>query len=74
VDLPGDSHVQKLEAWAQQQHLLMDFDVRFAGFTSEIRSFTFWNPKHFIGYQQAAPSGGAEDSSVSTLEEVAWSS
>jgi hypothetical protein len=42
-DLPGGSPIQKLSSWAEGQGLLMDFDLSFEGFSSAIRTITFWN-------------------------------
>ncbi len=40
--LPGDSDLQKLQAWARTEGLLMDFELHFADFSSHVRSVTFW--------------------------------
>jgi hypothetical protein len=61
VDVPGKSDIQKLRAWAERQGLLMDFDLHFAGCTSEIRTVTFWNPRQTVDHEDAGPSGAAED-------------
>ncbi len=43
-DVPGRTDIQKLQAWAERQGLLMDFDLELVGFTTEIRTVTFSNP------------------------------
>ena len=59
-DLPGTSYIQKLKAWAERERLLMDFDLCFAGFTSEIRTVTFWNPRQTVAQAEAGQPGAAE--------------
>ncbi len=41
--LNGQSDLDKLKTWAEGHGLLMDFEVEMGGFTSEVRSVTFWN-------------------------------
>ncbi len=56
-DVPGKNLIQKLKAWAEQQGLLMDFDVQFSGCTSHIHTVTFWNNPQTNGRAYARPSG-----------------
>ncbi len=53
-ELPGNSYIQKLKTWAEQEHLRMDFDVQFQGFTSDIRTVTFWNPAATVAQANAS--------------------
>ncbi len=52
-DLPGTSPIKKLQAWAQGEGLLMDYDMQFEGYISEIRSVTFSNPTHAVAKTNA---------------------
>lgn len=56
---PGKSDIQKLQHWAKTQGLLMDFEVDYEGFSSQIRTVTFWNDAG-----QAAAENGTIDSSA----------
>lgn len=59
VNYPGDNNMQKLNAWANSEGLVMGFDMEFGGFSSEIRSVTFWNPEHaYASAMTPAPEDG----------------
>jgi hypothetical protein len=68
----GGSDIQKLKTWAEGQNLLMDFELEFVGFSSAIRTVTFWSADHAV---QAPCSGQPEernegpDSSTDTAAE-----
>lgn len=43
--VPGRSEIEKLQSWAEELDLLMDYDVELQSFTSEVRTVTFSSPR-----------------------------
>ncbi len=48
-NLAGENELQKLNAWAAGEGLVMDFEVELVGCTSSISSVTFSNPHGGLG-------------------------
>lgn len=67
-DIPGESDIQKLRAWADRQSLYMDFDLESKGFT--ISTITFWNRRQSAGHTVAGLSVAAQDHSGSDVDHV----
>lgn len=66
--VPGASDLQKLGAWAEGQGLRMDFEYEFAGFSSGIRSITFYNGQPVAGDNATTNSGPQASTTCGGLE------